>query len=43
MKGSCKRWKKVKVGFVGVGWIGECQFRRLAEREDVEVLFWEER
>ncbi len=30
--------KKVKVGFVGAGWMGTCQLEQLAEREDVEIL-----
>ena len=29
---------KVKVGFVGVGWMGAVLLQRLAEREDVEIL-----
>ena len=30
--------EKVKVGFVGAGWMGSVQLQRLAERDDVEVL-----
>ena len=29
---------KVKVGFVGAGWMGAVQLQRLTEREDVEIL-----
>ncbi len=29
---------KVKVGFVGAGWMGACQLQRLTERDDVEIL-----
>ena len=30
--------KKIRVGFVGAGWMGSEQLRRLAAREDVEVV-----
>ena len=30
--------EKLKVGFVGVGWMGQTLLKRLAERRDVEVL-----
>jgi len=29
--------KKIRVGFVGAGWMGACQLRRLMERDDVEI------
>ena len=29
---------KIKVGFVGAGWMGSCQMQRLTERDDVEIL-----
>ena len=29
--------RKIKVGFVGAGWMGSCQLKRLTERDDVEV------
>ncbi len=30
--------KKIGIGFVGAGWMGSVQLRRLTERDDVEVL-----
>ncbi|HBR19437.1 MAG: hypothetical protein A2Y13_04385 [Planctomycetes bacterium GWC2_45_44] len=30
--------KKLKIGFVGVGWMGSVQLKRLTERNDVEVV-----
>ena len=30
--------EKVRVGFVGAGWMGSVQLQRLAERDDVEVM-----
>ena len=29
---------KIKVGFVGAGWMGSCQLQRLTERDDTEVV-----
>ena len=29
---------KIKIGFVGAGWMGSVQLKRLAERDDVEVV-----
>ncbi len=29
---------KVRIGFVGAGWMGACQLQRLTERDDVEIL-----
>jgi len=29
---------KVRTGFVGVGWMGSVQLKRLVERGDVEIL-----
>ena len=33
-----KKMEKIKVGFVGAGWMGACQLQRLSERNDVEIL-----
>lgn len=30
--------KKIGIGFVGAGWMGSVQLKRLAERDDVEIL-----
>ena len=30
--------KKVKVGFVGAGWMGSVQMKRISERNDAEIL-----
>ncbi|MEN8254763.1 MAG: Gfo/Idh/MocA family oxidoreductase, partial [Verrucomicrobiota bacterium] len=30
--------KKIKVGFVGAGWMGSCQMQRITERDDAEVV-----
>ncbi|MFA6175827.1 MAG: Gfo/Idh/MocA family oxidoreductase [Phycisphaerae bacterium] len=30
--------KKIKIGFVGAGWMGSVQLKRLTERNDVEVV-----
>lgn len=30
--------RKVKIGFVGAGWMGSCQMRRICERDDAEIL-----
>ena len=30
--------KKIDVGFIGAGWMGAVELKRLAERGDVEVL-----
>ena len=36
-KGFC--WmEKIKVGFVGAGWMGACQLQRLNERDDIVIL-----
>ena len=30
--------EKVRVGFVGVGWMGSVQMQRITERDDTEVI-----
>ena len=30
--------EKIKVGFVGAGWMGSCQMQRIMERDDAEVV-----
>lgn len=30
--------EKIKVGFVGAGWMGSCQMQRLSERDDTEIV-----
>ena len=30
--------KKVKIGFVGAGWMGSVQMKRICERKDAEIL-----
>lgn len=33
-----KVMKKIKVGFVGAGWMGSCQMQRIKDRKDTEIV-----